>query len=142
METRRVWVGHLAMVSERCGTEGARLLCRTEVLAAFMTGVRDLLRGCSATFGTFFDEPSLVVGRENVLGGRLPTEAFVGAFMAMIEELLSEHGQTGTSSAGVASSPPWNGRRPRQRTGREASPVCRHRALLWSGQDIDSETGP
>ncbi|MGW6842142.1 hypothetical protein [Streptomyces sp. NPDC054958] len=94
-----------------------------EVLAAFMNGVRDLLRGCRATFVTFFDEPSGTRVFFNqtekevfvqivefaylnepsswwsdaklVWAGRLPTEAFVGAFMAMIEELLSEHGTDG-----------------------------------------------
>ncbi|MEU3290271.1 MULTISPECIES: hypothetical protein [Streptomyces] len=94
-----------------------------EVLASFMNGVRDLLRGCSATFVTFLNEPSgtrvffnqtekevfvQIVefpdlsapsswwsGAKPVWAGRLPTEAFVGAFMAMIEELLSEHGTDG-----------------------------------------------
>ncbi|WP_185921703.1 hypothetical protein [Streptomyces sp. WAC06614] len=92
-----------------------------EVLAGFMNGVRDLHLGCSATFVTFFDEPSgtrvFFNQREKdvfvqivefadlnepsswwarlVWAGRLPTEAFVRAFMAMIENLLSEHGTDG-----------------------------------------------
>ncbi|MFK0215467.1 hypothetical protein [Streptomyces sp. NPDC090298] len=94
-----------------------------EVLAAFMNGVRDLLLGCGATFVTFFDEPNgtrvffnqtekevlvqivefAVLNEPSswwsdarlVWAGRLPTEAFVGAFMAMIEELLSEYGTDG-----------------------------------------------
>ncbi|WP_448317588.1 hypothetical protein [Streptomyces sp. CO7] len=94
-----------------------------EALAAFMNGVRDLLRGCSATFVTFLGEPSGTRVFFNqtekevfvqivefadlnepsswwsdaklVWAGRLPTEAFVEAFMTMIEELLSEHGTDG-----------------------------------------------
>lgn len=94
-----------------------------EVLAGFMNGVRALLLGCSATFVTFVDEPSGTRVFFNqaekevfvqivefadlnepsswwsdarlVWAGRLPTEAFVGSFMAMIKELLSEHGTDG-----------------------------------------------
>ncbi|MFC8511009.1 hypothetical protein ACFU3J_30615 [Streptomyces sp. NPDC057411] len=94
-----------------------------EVLAGFMNGVRDLLLGCSATFVTFFGEPSGTRVFFNqtekevfvqivefadlnepsswwsdarlVWAGRLPTEAFAGAFMTMIEELLSQHGTDG-----------------------------------------------
>ncbi|WP_439678229.1 hypothetical protein [Embleya sp. MST-111070] len=94
-----------------------------EVLAGFMNGVRALLLGCSATFVTFVDEPngtrvffnqtekevfvqivefadlsepsSWWSDARLVWAGRVPTEAFVRAFMAMIEELLSEHGTDG-----------------------------------------------
>ncbi|MFD6293803.1 hypothetical protein ACFWFU_03070 [Streptomyces sp. NPDC060235] len=94
-----------------------------EVLAGFMNGVQALLLGCSATFVTFFDEPSGTRVFFNqtekevfvqivefadlnepaswwsnarlVWAGRVQTEAFVCAFMAMIEELLSEHGTHG-----------------------------------------------
>ncbi|WP_329192027.1 MULTISPECIES: hypothetical protein [unclassified Streptomyces] len=94
-----------------------------EVLACFMNAVRDLLLECSATFVTFFNEPSgtrVFFNRAEkevfvqivefadlnepsswwsdarlVWAGRVPAEAFVGAFMAMIEQLLSEHGTDG-----------------------------------------------
>ncbi|MFI1586293.1 hypothetical protein [Embleya sp. NPDC020630] len=94
-----------------------------EVLAGFINGVRALLLGCSATFVTFVDEPSGTRVFFNqtekevfvqivefadlnepsswwsdarlVWAGRVPTEAFVTAFMAMIEELLSKHGTDG-----------------------------------------------
>ncbi|WP_448316023.1 SMI1/KNR4 family protein [Streptomyces sp. CO7] len=95
-----------------------------EVLAAFMDAVRALLLGCTATFVTFFDEPNgtrlflnqsadgklfVQIVRYPILqeptswwsdarpvwAGRVPTEVFVGAFMTMIEDLLSEYGTAG-----------------------------------------------
>jgi hypothetical protein len=94
-----------------------------EVFAAFMNAVRDLLAGCKATFVTFFDEPSgtriffnqsdnkifvQIVSFSNLnepqtwwldakllWAGRVSTEDFANAFMAMVGELLTQHGTAG-----------------------------------------------
>jgi hypothetical protein len=88
-----------------------------------MNTVRDLLAGCSASFVTFFDEPSgtrIFFNRSDdkifvqivsfaylnepqtwwldaklLWAGRVPTADFAHAFMAMVGDLLAQHGTAG-----------------------------------------------
>ncbi|MEU6315298.1 hypothetical protein [Streptomyces sp. NPDC047014] len=119
------WASWLWSVEEEQLRVAASYAMQPQALGDFMTGVRDLLLGCSATFVTLFDEPNgtrvffnqdgeevfvQVVSypclwepadwwtdAKLVWAGRVSTHEFVNAFIRMVEELLSEHGTDGYS---------------------------------------------